>query len=92
MGSGGDWGPQTRFDNEAIVWASVIANSGKETADADSVSTVVSYSVTIRYRPDVVASWRLVWGTKTLDIVDAIDPTGRKVELVITAAEGPSYG
>lgn len=88
--SGSDWGPQTAFDNEGDVWASVLATAGKEAADVDTVSTVTSFTIRIRYRSDVDSAWRVLWGNKTLDIVDVIDPTGRKAELVITASEGPA--
>lgn len=85
--SDGEWGPGESFQAVTTVSASVIARSGTEPEKDSGVAAVTSYDIIIRYRADVSSTNRLTWRGKTLEIVSAIDPDGRRRELNIDAKE-----
>lgn len=89
---GGDaaWTTPREWVDGHRVWAGVVAASGGEKSGADGVLSSVSYTIRVRYLADVTSAWRVVWKGKVLDIVSAIDPTGRGRELEIKAVEHPN--
>jgi len=57
------------------------------------VAQETDFIIKMRYRTDVEADYRLVWGERLLYISAAIDPTQRRAELEIMASErSPSNG
>ena len=79
------WGVTPQHQAVATVWANVIAVDAAEKDEPHGTRTVTSYTVRIRYRPDVTSKWKLGWRGKTLDIVSVVDPDGRKSDLKIEA-------
>lgn len=69
---------------QATVWASVEGLTG---TNRSGLMAEAEYRIRIRYRSDVSPRWRIGQGTKKLGIISAIDPDGRRRELVIMARE-----
>lgn len=60
------------------AWADIRYLNGLETMRADAPVAVARASIRIRYRPDVVASMRVLYGVTVFDIQSVLpDPTGR---------------
>ena len=89
------WGPTEGYSDVDTVAASVIAADGGEVLRSgagalikdEGITAFTTYDVLLRYRPDVSSQNRLIWRGKTLDIVSAIDPDGRRRSLKIVAKE-----
>jgi len=63
------YGEQTSsWSTLATVWAQVLPGASREVYRQSQVVAGVSYVVRIRYRTDVTADMRIVWGPKTLQI------------------------
>ena len=71
----------------ATVWANIAQKSGLETIRADAPVSLVQASIRIRYRTDIDAGMRVVFGTTLYDIRAVLpDSAGRKfVDLVCEA-------
>lgn len=91
-GGDADWAKSKAWVDGYRVWGSVQAEAGGESSKGDGVVSSVTYTIRVRYLPDVTSEWRGLWKDKTLDIVSVIDPTGRRRELEIKAVEHPSNG
>lgn len=52
------------------IWARVMPISGRgaERVNAMQLQSAISHEVTIRYRTDLTPAYRLVWGSKALNI------------------------
>ena len=71
----------------ATVWAEIETTAGSERmAIAQQVATC-SHRVRIRYRADVTAGWRLMYGSRILDINAAIDEGERHESLLLLCME-----
>ena len=75
----------------ATVWAQVQAPRGREFFAAAQVQQEQSLKVRIRYRADVLTTWRLVWQGRHHDITGAI-PVGRNDMLEIMCLAGVKDG
>lgn len=75
----------------AIVWAQVQALRGREFFAAAQVQQEQTVKVRIRYRSDVLTTWRLVWKGVNHDITGVI-PVGRKEVLEIMCMAGVKDG
>lgn len=73
----------------AKVWAEVRMPYGSErfVSAADVEVAQVTHRVKIRYRDDVSPLNRIVWRSRVLDIESAVDPDGRRRELVMMCRE-----
>ena len=69
-------------DVEADVPAEVEAVAGGETRRGLQVEATVTTVITMRWRADVGPTWRIVHDGRTLNIERAVDPDGRRIELV----------
>lgn len=69
------------------VWAEVSDLSGREFLTAQEHHAEVSTRVVLRYRDDVRPSWRVVSGTRTLQVVAVVDPDGRSTRLELMCRE-----
>ena len=69
------------------VWARVEMKPGTEQQVGLSQQAMSPYIVTIRYRGDVQASHRIVYGAKILEIVSVADLNGYGTHETITAIE-----
>ena len=85
-----EWGQIEQYTEVDDSPASVKAKAATEDAKASGVASRVVYEIKMRYRDDITSQTRLEWNTKTLDILSAIDPEGRRRELLIEAVEHPT--
>lgn len=77
-GAGGSTSlPQTL----ATVWAQIQGLQGRELAEWQQVTASADYSITIRYRADVLPQMRVLDGDRSFEIRSVIDPDGRRREL-----------
>lgn len=77
------------WTNVATVWASVRPGASGERfiAAADQLQATITHAVRIRYREGMSPKQRLLWEGKLLGIQSAVDPDGRKRELVLLCLE-----
>jgi SPP1 family predicted phage head-tail adaptor len=71
----------------ATVWASVVSTPGSEPQSALMQSSVTTYTVTMRYRTDVLPTHRMIYGAITLNIVGISTIDGLNEHLRITAVQ-----
>jgi SPP1 family predicted phage head-tail adaptor len=67
--------------------AAVEPLSGQEAMQVGAQTSELRTKVTIRYRDDVTATQRIVWGDRTLQIGSIQDPDGRRRSLELFCAE-----
>lgn len=72
------------------VWARWINDHGQEAVHSDALKSVQRATVTIRYRSDVVPTWRVVKDSENWQIlsVDQVQGKRRWTELVVERAKG----
>ena len=75
--------------SNAVVWAEVRTKASGESFDAggQQVQALLSTTVILRYRTDILAKMRVLYGSRILEIENAYDPTGEKKNLVLSARE-----
>lgn len=66
----------TAWTSKATLWGRVEASAGNEQNRGDQMQSLVNYTVTIRYRPDVTPRMRFKFGTTFLNVRAVFDPTG----------------
>jgi len=71
----------------ATVWASVVSTPGSEPQSALMQSSVTTYTVTMRYRTDVLPTHRMIYGEVTLNIVGLSTVDGVNKHLRIMAMQ-----
>jgi SPP1 family predicted phage head-tail adaptor len=70
------------------MWAQVRAMTGNEVEAAKQTAAEARFKIRSWWPPVTIQREdRIVWGTRTLDILDAEDPTGVGREIVILAKE-----
>ena len=83
-----DYGQAIRtWATYATVWASVVSTPGSEPQSALMQSSVTTYTVTMRYRTDVLPIHRMIYGDITLNIVGISTIDGLNEHLKITAVQ-----
>lgn len=71
----------------ATVWANVRAMSGAEMERVQQRWALARFKVRTWYMAGIEREYRILWGTRVLDILDAEDPGGLQRELVMTCQE-----
>ena len=71
----------------ADVWASIEPLIGREYMAAKQLTADVSHKIRIRYIEGLSPTMRVVFGTRTFEIVSIINVQERNKELVIMATE-----
>jgi SPP1 family predicted phage head-tail adaptor len=69
------------------VWGSVEALSGSEGLAAMQRWGSVTTRIRIRYLSSVTPAHRVIYGSRTFDILAAVDPDGRRVEMHLMCVE-----
>lgn len=69
------------------VWATVRQLAGREYLLAQQLGTALSHEVSMRYRADVVPSWRLIHDGRVLDVHSIANPDGRRRETLVLAEQ-----
>jgi SPP1 family predicted phage head-tail adaptor len=83
-----DYGQAIRtWATYATVWASVVSTPGSEPQSALMQSSVTTYTITMRYRTDVLPTHRMIYGEITLNIVGISTIDGLNEHLRITAVQ-----
>lgn len=85
-GADGDATPA--WTTVASVAARVEPLGGSEVQQGRQVVEVAAYRVTVRYQPGLTSRWRVVWGTRRLDIDGVTDLDGRGVWHELICREG----
>jgi len=75
------------WETYATVWASVVSTPGSEPQSALMQSSVTTYTVTMRYRTDVLPIHRMIYGEVTLNIVGLSTIEGVNKHLRIMAMQ-----
>jgi SPP1 family predicted phage head-tail adaptor len=78
--------------NVATVWAAVEPLQGREFWSQQQVQSEVTTRVRIRFRTDVTAKNRVLFGGRVLVVESVINPKERKEELQLMCSEGVSNG
>lgn len=81
-------GRSTSWSDKETVWASVKPLSGNERIHAMALRNPVTHRMTIRYRADVTADWRVSYDGRLFNIKAVIDPDERKRFQVLHVEEG----
>jgi SPP1 family predicted phage head-tail adaptor len=83
-----DYGQAIRtWATYATVWASVVSTPGSEPQSALMQSSVTTYTITMRYRTDVLPTHRMIYGDITLNIVGLSTVDGVNKHLRIMAMQ-----
>jgi SPP1 family predicted phage head-tail adaptor len=62
------------WSTDSTVWASVDPLNGRELEHALQIHSEVQYKITIRYDANIDARARILWGTRTFEILSIIKP------------------
>lgn len=79
-------GETVTWTDVATVWAMVKPIGGREYYGAGQTLAESTYTVTMRYRADVIPAWRLEYGTRVFD-VQAVVPDEKNSMLTIGCRE-----
>jgi SPP1 family predicted phage head-tail adaptor len=79
------WGTVEEWQEVASPWANVTPLDGTEAVVDKGVQSEISHTITMRYRSDVTSANRITYRGQTLEILSAIDPDGKRRQLVIQA-------
>ena len=74
----------------ATAWAEIKAVSSSERLESQQIKAEISHTIAIRYAASyagIGAEDRIVYGSRTFDIVAPVDPDGRSRELEFTVKE-----
>jgi SPP1 family predicted phage head-tail adaptor len=83
----GAGGGSIPFADVATVWAEVHPLTGREQFLAGAFNPALTHRVTIRYRPGIKPSDRIVYGTRVLDIKSVADVEERHRQLEMLCEE-----
>lgn len=85
-GKGSSGGATEVASTFANVWASIEPMSGREFFAAAQRHAEATHVITIRYLADIVPKMRIVFGTRSFDIISALndDELGKRLSLVCT--------
>lgn len=86
--SDGQGGATKTWSDLATVWALARARSGAEVAKMGRVEATALYLFVIRYKAGLLASDRIVWGSKNYNIRAINENSARRLFLEIDAEVG----
>lgn len=72
-----------QYEERATVWASLKFGAGTEATDAQQLTAQQVVTWTLRYRADVLPTWRLRYNETTYQLT-AVAEIGRRVGLTLT--------
>lgn len=79
-------GETVTWSDVVTLWALVEPLAGLEKYEAEAVQSQLSLRVTIRYRDDVDATWRVRWRSRTLEIHSVENRDLQRVYLTLDCA------
>ena len=71
------------YETVDTVWGAVEPNTGKRYFEAMQANSEVQGAVRLRYRSDIEATWRILYGSRVLQIVSIVNPQERNRELLV---------
>jgi SPP1 family predicted phage head-tail adaptor len=78
----------TPLDHAPTAWARIEPLSGRELVQAMRLQARLTHKVTMRWRGDVTAAMRLVWGERVFNIRARLNPDERRRYLELLCEEG----
>jgi len=75
------------WEDVATVWAAVDQLSGREYAAARQTASEATVKVTVRYRPDVAADMRVLYGNRIFEVSWIADPKEQHKTLILYCSE-----
>ncbi len=82
-----DQQPVTTWVDVATVRAAVVPLTGREYWQAKAVNAELTHRVTIRYRRGVQTTWRVLYGSRALEILSVADVDERHERLELLCKE-----
>jgi len=76
----------------ATVWAEIRPLRGRDLVAAQQAASEVTARITVRYRTDVQADWRVKHGSDLYDILAVVTPMARIEVLELECAKGLRHG
>ena len=70
------------------IWANIVPKSGKERFKHDQIQDTTTHDVTIRYRPDIDAKYRILYGSRTFSIKSILNVDERDRFYLLSCTEG----
>lgn len=67
-------GTATTWTTACTVWARILPTSAKEQRQSEQTVMTVSHTISIRYRRDVKASWKIKYKNRYFNIVSMVNP------------------
>jgi head-tail adaptor len=80
--AGGDVTPA--YDSRGFAWGELEGLTG---TNRGGITAEAEYRIRVRFRADLDPRWRVVSGSRVFGIISAVDPDGRRRELVLLARE-----
>lgn len=71
----------------ASVWAAVEWGNGRRYVEANQLNSEVQGVIRIRYRSDVLAGWRIKYGSRNIEILAVSDFQERGAEMRLNCRE-----
>lgn len=81
-------GATITWTDVARVWGAVEPISGRETVVAERQQATVTHKVTLRYRADLDARMRILFGSRSFNIRSLVNPDERGRWLICLCEEG----
>lgn len=75
------------WESVARVWAAMTPTSGGEVTEAGRTVSIVNVPITIRYRKDIDARWRIRLGTRLFDVAALVNIRERGAQLTLNCKE-----
>ncbi len=85
-------GPIETWETVCSISASIEPLQGREFIAAQAVNAEITGKIRIRYRSDITASMRVLFGAKIYNILSVINPAELNRELVLMVSEGLNEG
>lgn len=81
--------PLTTFSDVGEAWAKVRPTRGRDFVAADGKQATIDVQFCLRYRADVLSTWRVLWGGIPYDIQgEPVNVKGARVELELNCIKG----
>lgn len=75
------------FGSAVSRWASIEPLSGNELIVAQSVTPIATHKITLRHDTAITPETRIVWDSRTFNVISVINPSERNIMTVVTAKE-----
>lgn len=83
-----DYGEQTEsWTTYTTVWAAIKTLSGRELEHAQQISAEATHRVTARYNSSVTEENRVIFGSRTFEVVSINNPEERNEYLILLCKE-----